>query len=712
MRCDFSGVITRNRASLPTRVSLLGNEQTKKKMNQQLRYVVDTLNLPPYNKRLNLVTFDSLNTFSLLQVLNDVLAEISPDHKIDLREESPDQTAIRMLNLLRILQYKPKGDQGEGVTAFRQGLIQGDKATIYPLLHWLLEKTAELKKRAYLAPFLIKIDVPSEYLQDETVIEVCTIHDELVEQFKELHKTVEQQRSSKFSVAEVRRDIKSMEDEKEQLTKRVEKLRNKSSSVPKQAPLLDACRKLRKERDKQEELAEQRTTQKNQLLHAQQKIQQLETQLSELVDSSEGLNPEKLISQLEEENHLKHILTQETLPKKLEAKKKECSELEQVLSEPLLSQASLDALQQQIDEANAEISRLMEKRMPGTDPLLDKLAIFRQQASIIAHKKETAADEYKVALDELSAAQGDLSIRQKQLSETEGGEVLREEEFKKFVAKLRFSNNTYKEKKNALSALKAEYGVLARTEEILKSRDENLQDLLVTLEQKKGVHGYRETQENLEHVSTAKSGLDEQKENVLKEMSATIERLNAAIAEKKASLAPMVKELRPLRQKHQELLATHTEKKLAYDTMMAGLESKRSALEQEVRVYWEEIINEHSKYHSLQNMLKLMDIHTHRLAVEMKCYTSSDPAEKRKSLRDQLTRKIQEQENHGKELKAMQREIKETHADSMKQVKMWKDLRRLFELKKECFLQAEQQKIQSAAITQSSATGEDRLVLS
>ena len=700
----------RKAALLHTSSTLLGNEQTK--MNQQLRYIVDTLNQPPYNKRLNLVTFDSLDTFSLLQLLNDVLAEISPDHKIDLREEAPDQTAIRMLSLLRILQYKPKGDQGDGVNAFRQGLVQGDKATVYPLLHWLLEKTADLKKRAYLAPFLVKIDVPPDFLQDDTVSEVHAMHEQMVEQFKELHKTVEQQRSSKFSVAEVRRDIKSMEEEKEQLAKRIEKLKNKSSSIPRQSQLLDACRKLRKERDRQDELVEQRTAQKNQLLHTQQKMQHLEAQLTELAVSSEGLTAEKLTAQLEEENHLKHILTQETLPKKLAAKKKECADIEQVLSEPLLSQASLDALQQQIDEANAEIARLMEKRMPGMDPILDKLALFRQQASIIAHKKETAADEYKVAMDELSAAQSDLSIRQKQLSESDGGEILREEEFKKFVAKLRVSNNTYKQKKGELSAMKAEYGVLARTEEILKSRDENLQELLVVLEEKQGVHGYREAQETLEHVSAVKSGLDEQKENVLKEMSSAIERLNSAIAEKKATLAPMIKELRPLRQRHQELLASHTEKKLAYDTMLVGLESKRSALEQEVRTYWEEITSEHGRYHYFQSMLKLMELHTRRLATEMKCYTSTDPAEKRKALRDQLTRKIQEQETLGKELKSAQKEIKETHADSMKQVKMWKDLRRLFEIKKECFLQSEQLKIQSAAVTQQgSASGEDRLIL-
>lgn len=52
---------------------------------------------------------------------------------------------------------------------FRQGLVIGSKPVIYPVLHWLLQRTNELKKRAYLARFLIKLDVPSEFLQDETV---------------------------------------------------------------------------------------------------------------------------------------------------------------------------------------------------------------------------------------------------------------------------------------------------------------------------------------------------------------------------------------------------------------------------------------------------------------------------------------------------------------------------------------------------------------
>lgn len=57
-------------------------------------------------------------------------------------------------------------------SAFRQGLVTGSKPVIHPVLHWLLQRTNELKKRAYLARFLVKLDVPVEFLQDDTVADI------------------------------------------------------------------------------------------------------------------------------------------------------------------------------------------------------------------------------------------------------------------------------------------------------------------------------------------------------------------------------------------------------------------------------------------------------------------------------------------------------------------------------------------------------------
>lgn len=48
-----------------------------------------------------------------------------------------------------------------------------------------------------------------------------------MDEFKEIHKQVEQLRSSGFNTDDIKRDITSMEDEKEHLSRRVEKLKKK-----------------------------------------------------------------------------------------------------------------------------------------------------------------------------------------------------------------------------------------------------------------------------------------------------------------------------------------------------------------------------------------------------------------------------------------------------------------------------------------------------
>lgn len=50
--------------------------------------------------------------------------------------------------------------------------MQGEKPIIYPILEWLLPRVPELQKRAYLAKFLLKIDVPAEIMHDDEVIAI------------------------------------------------------------------------------------------------------------------------------------------------------------------------------------------------------------------------------------------------------------------------------------------------------------------------------------------------------------------------------------------------------------------------------------------------------------------------------------------------------------------------------------------------------------
>lgn len=655
-------------------------------MGEQLKFIVDQLNKPPFNKSLNLISFDSLQPLQLLQVLNDVITDINPQQASDLREEDPEQRVVRMLNFLKIMKYKPK-TEGGNVSAFRQGIVQGDKPVLYPILQWLLEHSEELKKRAYLARYLVKLDIPQDMVLDNEVSETHAMYIDLIEQFKELHKESGQLKDSGLSAADIKKDILSMEDEQEQLRKRVERVKKRVDAVPNNDKLIFAARQLRREREKEAKLASQLQTQRNHINHAEQKINRMQIQVKDLRAAGIGITADGLIKRLEEENQVNSFLTQDKIPKELEGKKKYFDTLQSVADEPAMGQNELDVLNRKIKGLSSEINELVEKRMVRNDPMDDKLSVFRQQAAVIANKKNSAAEDLQETMDEFHNAESDLKSRKDQLQDTEDVQILKGDDFKRYVNKLRGKSTVYKKKRQELSELQAEVGVLSRTDEILIARDQQTQAFLSNLESKHGVSGFHATQEELEKVSAMKSELDEQKGKTLEEMSQLVVQLTNTIAEKKSSLAPIIKELRPLRQQCQELTVEYEERKGIYDTTAAGLESNMSKLDQDVKALREEVLQENSRYHYIQAMIEILEVQQRRIENEIKLYVSTDDG--KKSLRDQYTQKIHEQENQGKALREQQKYVRESHGPSMRQMKMWSDLSAILKCKKDLMTQKE-----------------------
>ncbi|KAB5567243.1 hypothetical protein PHYPO_G00230570 [Pangasianodon hypophthalmus] len=674
-------------------------------MSEQLKLIVEQLNREPFKKNLNLITFDSLEPLQLLQVLNDVLAEIDSKQAFDIREEMPEQTVKRMFTLLGMLKYKPPGGFSD-VSSFRQGLVTGSKPVVHPILHWLLQRVPELKKRAYLARFLVKLDVPTEFLADEVMAEVYRQYEELVEVFKNYHKECEQLRNFGFSAAEIRRDIAAMEEEKDQLIKRVERLRKRVESVSNHQRMLEVARQLRVEKEREESLAHQKQEQKNQLFQAEQRRQRCQLQLKDLRQAAADAKPESLVKRLEEEIKFNSYMASDKLPKELERIRSKVHYLQKVASEPAMGHAELDELEDKIKELN-QMNQAMEKKMARTDPMDDNLTLYRQQASIIARKKEAKAEELQESREEMTAITRELNAKSQAVGQG-GVEIIRSDEFKRYVAKMRGKNIVYKKKRQEMAEMKAEFGILQRTEEVLRQRHTAAQQHLQSLEAQRGISGFSETQEELERVSAIKSELDELKGRRLDSMSEMVKKINSAISEKKSALSPLIKELRPLRQECQELSQEYEEKKALYDTCAAGLESNRSKLEQEVRTLREEISQGENRYHQINCMKEITEIQMQRAADEMKIYVSSDPQTRKKSIREQYMKNIAEQESLGKKLREEQKQVKECHGPNMKQVRMWKDLEQLLECKKQCNLRAQSQASIGQVIQES---GEDRLVL-
>ncbi|XP_022070165.1 intraflagellar transport protein 81 homolog [Acanthochromis polyacanthus] len=676
-------------------------------MSEQLKFIVEQLNKEPFKKNFNLITFDTLEPMQLLQILNDVLAEIDPKQALDIREEMPEQTVKRMCALLGMLKYKPPGNLSD-VTSFRQGLVTGSKPLIHPILHWLLQRVPELKKRAYLARFLVKLEVPAEFLQDDVINDTYHQYEELVEGFKTYHKECEQLRTSGFSTAEIRRDISAMEEEKDQLIKRVERLKKRVESVSNHQRMLEQARQLRVEKEREESLTHQKQEQKNQLFQAEQRLLRSQQQLKDMRQAATDANPESLMKRLEEEIKINSYMVSEKLPKELEGMRRTVQYLQKVALEPAMGQADLQELEDKIKEADCQINHLIEKRMMRNDPMDDNLTLYRQQASIIIRRKESKAEELQEAREELAAAERELRQRSSQAQGSDGEEVIRGDELKRLLVKLRGKGTVYKKKRQEIAELKAEYGVLQRTEEILKQRHETVQQKLQTMEAEKGISGYSNTQEELERVSAMKSELDEKKGRTLDDMSEMVKKLNSMIVEKKSALAPIIKELRSLRQHCQELSQEYEEKKAQYESCAAGLESNRSKLEQEVKALREEMGQKENRYHYINSMSEIIEMQMRRAAEEMKAYVSSDPQERKKAIREVYMKNISEQELLGKKLREEQKMVRDSHSTNMEQMKMWCDLEQLMECKRQCFIKAQSQVSIGQVIQEG---GEDRLVL-
>lgn len=83
-----------------------------------------------------------------------------------------------------------------------------------------------------------------------------------------------------------------------------------------------------------------------------------------------------------------------------------------------------------------------------------------------------------------------MNDKESEYAKTRGGKYMKRDDFKQYAANLRGKNASYKQMKKVLGEIKAEVTVLARTESILKSRADNLDDFMRGLEKQKGVLGY------------------------------------------------------------------------------------------------------------------------------------------------------------------------------------------------------------------------------
>jgi intraflagellar transport protein 81 len=341
-----------------------------------------------------------------------------------------------------------------------------------------------------------------------------------------------------------------------------------------------------------------------------------------------------------------------TLENDIRRLKEEISTLQDKLNEQSQSEPS------QEDQKMASFTKMMETRKKD---LSKKLDLYMKEARKLDDKKKELEDELK---------------------EFDGKKIPTKEEFEQYKVEIMHTATKCRAMKQDLATIKDETSILKRTEDILKSRNQKIEEFLQELESKHGVQGFREIQKNLEHVSIMKGNIDEIKGATLEQISKVVQQINDEINAKKNQYKPKVQKLREARQEMQNLEQEYSEKKAIYENTKSGFESERNRLLDEMGEYQHELEQSESVYHLLNAQILINKNAKTRVDNEKEFREGTKRLNATyNSYQSMLTAELSKLEEESKHLREKQRDIKENYDPAQKQISWFTNLKKMLDCK-------------------------------
>ncbi|CAG9806581.1 unnamed protein product [Chironomus riparius] len=507
-------------------------------MTENLKSIVQSLNKLLHTDY-NIISFDSLSEESLLQLLLDVFLKFGIiTVKWDVTENDPDETNKTIMESLVKIQYT---DDETDIAALRRGLVRGDKKIIYPIFEWIFENDELIMKLAYLAKFLMPLNLPPEAISIPEVMNLYSQYEIVMEEFKDIHQGYETAVQEGKKTRELRSDSVAIEGEIENVKKRIERLQVRLDKVPQHELLLESAKALRIEKDQQKDLTSQIEEQKQTFQRANVQNERLQKEYQNIRMATQGTTPKQMLDGIMEEGQVLEFMVKQKLPQELLLRQTEVQILEEVIDEPNIGREYLQDLQYKIDEVSREVQRMVETKMNDKSQQNDALGLgpFRQQAMVIARNKDLVAEQLDNLTKELNDIEIQLKEKQHKLESIGGDILLRGEDLKQFVNTLRAKSNIYKQQRSELAGIKAEANDLSETLENLKAQDPSLATI---------------TDDDASSLEPMFSRPDSPVESRgMTELSRLVDGLTRAVLGAREKLSPISQQLRPLRERIAEL---------------------------------------------------------------------------------------------------------------------------------------------------------------
>ena len=303
---------------------------------------------------------------------------------------------------------------------FTSGFGEGRKEFVYPAFHWALANYEKLCKRAYLGNYLVKIDPPSDYMQDETLGELVRRYKELQGEFRDTHKSFENDSKTMARPGpELRAEIQQLEDERRQLTERISKLEFQTRNEAGFAAMLSATSDMRMEQDEEVKLQERMREQCYLRDMADQRAQETERRLQSLRSSATGgHSAEAILKELKRDVEETAKVVRTDMTNEINKLQDQIAKLERQRLEPNRTYDDVERMKNQAHSLENRCLQMKEQVEKTIDSRGDnKLGMFRQTANLAASKLLSKEEEVESRLQEMQSLRNDVEEMEAKVNE-------------------------------------------------------------------------------------------------------------------------------------------------------------------------------------------------------------------------------------------------------------------------------------------------------
>ncbi|CAD7926838.1 unnamed protein product [Amoebophrya sp. A25] len=631
-------------------------------MATQLKQIVELLNAEPFHSDLSLVAFDEKEGVDLLEILKRVLAHLDASGKFDadLREDSPEATCQKFTEYLHLLGYQCSYDM-----EFQQALMMGEKKVVNAILWWLLTNLESLKKRSFLAHFCVNFEVPEEILRDEPVFELYQGYKELQSQFKTTHAHLEQLRLQKQHPGDLQKEVQQLAAESEQLTQKIASFRQRSANTPGFQNLLQITSLLRKEQEEEARLTERLVEQKMGLEQTEHLFLEKSRRVHELrqAQASEPANSAEAMLKVVRIETQRNKDAEARLLRERDEKLRKMQLVEIALQEPAVTQNMVMEIQTECAHMEQQCEHL-DAQLESQNATDSKLTVYKQQANLVAKKKEMTQTELQKHLEERDALASQIAQKEKEYEAKQGHKFMKRDDFKAYAGSLREKSNQFKKQKDELNAWRGEVAVLIRTLQMVNAQHPLPAEV-------------RDNEKAIEKTSMAKAQEDSAKAQSMDELSELVKQITTQLREQKNKLAPQIKELRTVRQQFAQVEQRYLELKSKYDEARLAVDADLNRVNGDVTTMQDEVNSLERKYHELQTQLTWSETRLNKVHKEAKQLRDAP----HQSLTTQYNNSLTKMEQQARELRQRQKHVKETHEERVKQKQIFSQLEALMDIK-------------------------------